>query len=127
MSKTLKLDPEVDLEIDVNDLTSEFKKLSLSLFRYYKLKAEAERTYDINKATLKEVRARVYKQIKEGGVKHTEKSFEAEIDSNEDVLNIQNLVIDSNRDLNTWYGAVESMKAKKDMLIQLGADARKES
>lgn len=122
----MKLNPEVDLDIDVNELTSEFKKLSLLLFRYYKEKVEAEREYDSVKATLKEVRARIYKAVKESGEKHTEKSLEAEIDTNEDVIRVQQLMISAYADYNTWQGAVDSMKAKKDMLIQLGADARKD-
>jgi hypothetical protein len=120
------LNPEKDLEINVADLTSEFKKLSLLLFRYSKQKADAEREYDSLKATLKELRARVYKEIRLSGEKHTEKSLEAEIDTNDDVIRIQQLVIDAYAEYNTWYGAVDSLKAKKDMLIQLGADARKE-
>lgn len=122
----MKLNPEKDLEIDVSDLTSEFKKLSLLLFRYSKQKAESEREHDSLKATLKELRARVYKEVRASGDKHTEKSLEAEIDTNDDVIRVQQLVIDAYADYNTWQGAVDSMKAKKDCLIQLGADSRVE-
>ncbi len=122
----MKLNPEKDLDIDVKDLTSEFKKLSLLLFRYYEKKAEAEREYDKFKQTYEEIRARVYRELKVSGEKHTEKSLEAAIDANEDVLSIQNMMLDAKRDLGTWIGAVESMKAKQNMLIQLGSDRRKE-
>lgn len=122
----MKLDPLKDLEVDVKDLTSEFKKLSLLLFRYYVEKADAEREYDRIKSTLKEIRASVYKQLKTSGEKHTEKSLEAEIDTNADVIKVQDLLLDAGRNLATWIGAVDSMKAKKDCLIQLGADRRAE-
>jgi hypothetical protein len=60
----MELNPETDLEIDVNDLTAEFKKLSLMLFRYYQNKAKVEAQRDIAKAKLKETRAIVRKRIK---------------------------------------------------------------
>jgi hypothetical protein len=122
----MNLDPNKDLEINVKDLTSEFKKLPLLLYRYYEQKADAERDYDRNRAALKEIKARVSKELRSSGAKHTEKSMEAEVDSNEDVLAVSNLTLESARTLATWIGGVESLKAKKDMLIQLGADARKE-
>lgn len=123
----MKLNPELDLEINVKDLTSEFKKLSLLLYRYYESKADAEREFDRAKATLEEIKAYVYTSLKsDPNKKHTEKSVEAEIEANEDVRRVHDLMLDTKRDLATWIGAVESMKAKKDMLIQLGADARKE-
>jgi hypothetical protein len=122
----MKLNPEKDLDIDVTDLTSEFKKMSLLLFRYYEKKADAEREYDKLKQTNEEIRARVYRDLRTSGEKHTEKSLEAAIDCNDDVLKIHDMMLDAKRDLATWVGAVESLKAKRDMLIQLGADARKE-
>lgn len=123
----MDLNPLVDLEINTKDLTSEFRRLSLLLFRYYTAKADAEREYDRCKATYEEIKSHVYKALRtDQSKKHTEKSLEAEIETNEDVNNTLNLLLDSKRNLATLIGAVESMKAKKDMLIQLGADARKE-
>jgi len=123
----MELDPEVDLVVDIQDLTSEFKKLSLTLYRYYKHKAMVESQMSVAKAKLKEVKAITRKRIKsENLVKHTESSMEAEIDTDPVVLEAQNKLIRTEHDAATWYGAVESMKAKKDMLIQLGSDRRKE-
>ena len=123
----MELNPEIDLEIDVNDLTSEFKKLSLMLYRYYQHKAKAEAQRDVAKAKLKEVRAITRKRIKsDASVKHTESSIEAEIDTDPQVIEAQNKFIRAEHDASTWYGAVDSMKAKKDCLIQLGSDRRKE-
>jgi hypothetical protein len=78
----MELDPEVDLNIDINNLTEEFKKFPLLMYRYsvYRAKIEAQR--DIYKAKLKEARAIAFKRIKQDtSVKHTEKSLEAEIDT----------------------------------------------
>ena len=58
--------------------------------------------------------------------KHTEKSMEAEIDTDPVVLEVQRRLIEAEHKSETILGAVESMRAKKDMLMQLGADARKE-
>ena len=123
----MELNPETDLEIDTNDLTAEFKKLSLVLYRYYKHKATVEAQRDVAKAKLKEVRAITRKRIRQDtSVKHTESSIEAEIDTDPQVIEAQNKFIRAEHDAATWYGAVDSMKAKKDVLIQLGSDRRKE-
>lgn len=127
MKFTPDLDPDKDLSIDVSDLTTEFRKLPHILFAYYKHKAEAEKIRDIAKARLKEARAQTYKRIKsDTGTKHTEKSMEAEIDMDPTVLRAQGALIQAEHDASTWAGAVDSMKAKKDCLIQLGSDRRKE-
>lgn len=123
----MELNPEIDLSIDVTDLTSEFKKLSLTLFRYYQHKAKIESLRDIAKAKLKEVKASTRKRIKlDSTVKHTESSMEAEIDTDPAVIEAQIRLIKTEHDATTWSGAVDSMKAKKDCLIQLGSDRRKE-
>jgi hypothetical protein len=123
----MELNPEVDLLVNVDTLTTEFKNLSLTLYRYYKHKAQVEAHRDMAKAMLKETKALAYKRIKaDVSVKHTEKSMEAEIDTDPNVMAAQQKLIRAEHDASTWGGAVDSMKAKKDMLIQLGADSRKE-
>lgn len=123
----MELNPETDLDVNIHDLTTEFKELSLKLYRYYKHKALLEAARDLAKAVLKETRAEVYKDLKSNvGVKHTENSLEAHIDTNPGVMEAQRKLIRATHDSETWAGAVDSMKAKKDMLMQIGADARKE-
>ena len=123
----LELDPSVDLEIDLHELTNEFKRFSILMYRYCQVRARMEKRRDIAKAFLKETRARAYKRIKsDRDTKHSEKSLEAEIDCDQEVLDAQKKFIDAEHDASTWNGAVDSMKAKKDCLIQLGSDRRKE-
>lgn len=122
----MELNPEVDLSLDIHNLTAEFRNLPGLLFRYYQYKAKIEAARDNAKAKLKETRAVVYKSIRSGVTKHSEKSMEAEIDSHPDVLSAQMKLIKAEHDATTWAGAVDSMKAKKDCLIQLGSDRRKE-
>ena len=122
----MDLNPETDLSVDIHNLTSEFRYLPGLLFRYYQYKAKVESIRDIAKAKLKETKAVVYKTIRSGSTKHSEKSIEAEVDSHPDVVAAQIKLIKAEHDATTWEGAVDSMKAKKDMIIQLGADSRKE-
>lgn len=123
----MEMNPEVDLFIDIHNLTGEFRNLPVTLFRYYQHKAKVEATRDVAKARLKEVRAITYKRIKSDTTKkHTENSMDAEIETDPDVQKAQQGYIRAEHDATTWAGAVDSMKAKKDSLIQLGSDRRKE-
>lgn len=121
------LNPETDLDIDVTRLESEFRHFPAVFYRYYKQKAKISLQRDTAKARLKEVRALAYKTIKaDTSVKHTEKSIEAEVEINSAVLEAQKKLLRTEHDAATWEGAVDSMAAKKDMLMQLGAHSRKE-
>lgn len=123
----MELNPETDLGIDIDNLTAEFKKFPLLMYRYSQQRADIEAQKDIMKAKVKEARARAYKRIKSDiSVKHTEKSMDAEIDTDKDVVEAQIKSIQAEHNANTWAGAVESMRSKKDCLIQLGSDRRKE-
>lgn len=120
------LNPSQDLQIDTRDLTEELKSLSLLLFRYYEKKADFERDVDLAKFTLKEIKGKKYKEYKYGPTKLSDAGVEAAIDSDPEVLVAQKALAEASHALNTWWGAVDSMKAKKDVLIQLAADRRKE-
>lgn len=121
------LNPETDLDIDVTRLEAEFRHFPAVFYRYYKEKAKLFLIRDTAKAKLKEVRALAYKTIKSDiSIKHTEKSIEAEVEIHPTVLEAQKKLLRAEHDASTWDGAVDSMSAKKDMLIQLGASSRKE-
>jgi len=123
----MELNPEKDLSVNVSDLNYEFRNFSIVFYRYCSLKADVEKKRDIAKARLKEAKAVTYKRIKsDPSVKHTEKSLEAEIDTDAYVLDAQMRLIEVEHEAATWAGAVDSMRAKKDMLMQIGADARKD-
>lgn len=123
----MELNPETDLSIDVANLTSEFKSFPITMYRYSQYRAKIEAQRDMAKAKLKEVRATVYKRVKnDTSAKHTQSSLEAEIDTDPTVIDAQMKLIRAEHDATTWAGAVESMRSKKDVLIQLGSDRRKE-
>lgn len=123
----MELNPDTDLTINTADLTSEFKDFPIVMYRYMQMRAKMEARRDIAKATLKEKKALAYKRIKmDVSIKHTEKSMEAEIDTHLEVVEANLKLIQTEHDASTWGGAVESMRAKMNSLIQLGADSRKE-
>jgi len=123
----MELNPETDLTIDVANLTKEFREFPLVMYRYSVYRAKVEAKRDLAKANLKETRARVYKRIKsDTTAKQTEKGLESEIDTDPMVMEANMKLVQAEHDASTWAGAVESMRAKKDCLIQLGSDRRKE-
>jgi hypothetical protein len=123
----MEFNPEKDLVIDVANLTSEFRDFPVIFYRYCLKKAEAEKTVDLAKGKIKELRATTRKRIKaDVSVKHTENSLEADIDTDLVVIEAQKRLAQAEHDAATIAGAVESMRAKKDCLIQLGSDRRKE-
>jgi hypothetical protein len=123
----MTLNPDTDLIINVADLTTEFRTFPTVLYQYTKQKAEANAKRDVAKAKLKEVRAEIYKFLKsDTSVKRTENHIESELDSDPRVMEAHLKLIKAEHDAATIEGAVESLRAKKDMLIQLGSDRRKE-
>jgi hypothetical protein len=120
------IQPEADREIDVADLQREFRVYPSVLFAHNEAKAEAEKTFDLLKLRCEEAEAAAYIKIKSGPEKVTEKHVEAMIATDKAIQELKREMLDAKRDLETLKNDVESMRAKKDMLIQLGADARKE-
>lgn len=124
MSK--KLDFDKDNTIDVADLTKEFRNFPPTIYRYAEIEAEAEETYGIKKAEHEELRSAKYLEFRQKEGKITEATLEAMLDTDAEVKAAQREMLSAKRDLETLKGYLESLRAKKDMLIQLGADARKE-
>lgn len=120
------LNYEKDNTIDVTDLKAEFQTLAPLIYRYSEIKAQAEHEYDLRKAQLDELKSEKYINIKSSGEKITEKNLEALIDIDPEVKTKLREVLEAKRDVETLKGYCESLRAKKDMLIQLGADSRKE-
>lgn len=123
----MELNPDTDLAIDVANISSELRNFAVIMYRYSQHRAKVEAQRDVAKAKLKEIRAIVRKRVKsDNSVKHTENSIEAEIDTDPVVMEAQMKLIRAEHDATTWSGAMESMRAKKDCLVQLSADRRKE-
>jgi hypothetical protein len=124
MSK--QLDFEKDNTIDVANLQKEFRNLPPNIYRYSEIKAEADETHSIKKAQYEELKSKLYLEFRSREGKITENTLAAMIESDESVKAAQLEMFAAKRDLDTLKGYLDSLQAKKDMLIQLGADARKE-
>lgn len=124
MSK--KLDFEKDNTIEVENLQKEFRNFPPTIYRYREIEAEADETASLKKAEYKELQSKKYLEFRSKEGKITEATLAAMIETDEEVKKAHREYLSALRDLETLKGYVESLRAKKDMLIQLGADARKE-
>lgn len=121
------LDPGKDLDIDIDRLQSEFRRYPSVLKSYNEAKSTAEKFHANLKLVLEELEAETYLRIKNGAEKVTEAQASALVTGDPKVKQKRREIIDSARDFDTVKNNVKSLEAKKDMLIQLGADARKEA
>lgn len=115
-----------DNKIDASNLQQEFLVFPSVLYSYCEAKSEAGKVYETLKQQCEEAEAEAYIRFKSGPDKVTEKHVEALIATDPVIKGLKLQLIAANRDLETTKNYVESLRAKKDMLIQLGADARKE-
>lgn len=121
-----KLDFEKDNQIDVTDLNEEFRVFPSVIYGYRDIEAQAQEAYDLKKLELKELRSAKNLEIRSREGKVTESTVEAMLDSDPDVKKAVRDMLSVKRDLETLNGYVESVRAKKDCLIQLSANLRKE-
>jgi hypothetical protein len=122
----IKLDPDVDLETDVDELQREFKRMAPLIHAWSEVKAASEEAYEISAAEHKELRAQTYLDLRAREGKITEATLAASIDVDPAVKKSLRNMLEKKKDFETLRGFVEGLRAKKDMLVQLGADARKE-
>lgn len=123
----MELNPADDVQINVAKLDEEFRILPALIYRYSEMRAESGYEADIAEAEYKEIRAEVYKNIlTTNDKKPSEKTIESEIDINPLVKAAKRKALQTKRDHETIKGYLDSLRAKKDMLIQIGSDRRKE-
>lgn len=121
-----ELDFEKDNSIDVTNLDEEFRVLPSVYFGYRELSANASDTYETLKAEYKELRSAKYLEFRSREGKITESTLEAMLDTDAAVKDAHRAMLGAKRDYETIEGYVDSMEFKKDCLISLGANARKE-
>ena len=117
---------EKDNKIDVAFLTEEMINFPSTIYSWLEEKATAESRYDYASSLYEQVRSETYLAIKASGEKITEANVEARIATNEKVREAELNMFKAKRDLETLKNYVESLRAKKDMIIQISADRRKE-
>ena len=130
MSNDTGLDFQLNINkdnlIDLPNLRDEFRRMPIIQYRYSEAKSDAERDYDGDKARYEEMKSQVYVELKTSGEKYTENHLKAAIEIDPRVVDLKKKMLDSKRTYNTLKNYTESLSTKKDMLIQLGADMRKE-
>lgn len=120
-------DIEKDNHIDSTRLSEEFRWLSVILFHYGQMKVEVQYNADLAEARYKEKQDMVYLKFKsDPQVKYTERQAEAGSKIDPEVIKLKNEYLDLKKEVGGFIYYLESLRFKKDMLIQLGADARKE-
>ncbi|MDX1471019.1 MAG: hypothetical protein R3213_05950 [Flavobacteriaceae bacterium] len=123
----IKFDINENHKIDNARLSHEFRWMPVILFHYGQAKAEAQYQCDLAEARYKEAEQSKYFHYKsDKELKYTDKQAEAAAKSDAQVIELKNTYFAIKKDVGTLVAYLESLRAKKDMLIQLGADARKE-
>ena len=122
-----KPDSERDNKIDPDFLTEEFQMIPLILNHYGKIKAEAQYEFEMAKSQADFLENQKYVELKlDKELKFTEQQAKSAAKVEPAVQEAIKAMHDRKRELGVIISYTESLKAKKDMLIQLGADARKE-
>lgn len=120
-----------DISVSENNLDNAMMQQA-GLFAYHAAEAaRAEAQYARVKLRFDVVEARLYdrhrKALAAAGEKVTEKMVENAVKMDADFLAAKNLVIEAEMLAAFNKGAVEALKHRKDMIVQLGADRREET
>ena len=123
----MSLDPNVDLDINIHELEEEFRTLPRLLFQYSKEYSEAEKEASIKKQQIQEVKSVIIQEIlAQEEKKPTDKVMESKVHLHPTFKRAVQEHSIAESEARTLKGACQGLAAKKDMLIQLGANARKE-
>lgn len=119
-----------DLDIDFNNLNQAFLNQA-ALYAYYSgIHAQAMRHEARQKLMLEVEEAKIAKAIRDkaaaDGTKITEKQIEQEISRTASYVKAVIAYNDAKAQTAVAAGAIESFRQRRDMLIQLGAQAREE-
>ena len=123
----MNLNPEKDIVIDIHDLSKEFRTIGPKIYRYTKAKCEAQEELDLLEYDLDIVKAHIIMDLSKEKRTYKESEKKAIITANSEVIDLVEQIARAKKDVDTLKGYIEGLKANKDMLIQLGADQRKES
>ena len=117
---------EEDRHIKTEDINEEIIRLPSLIYHYGELKSEADYEVELKKAALEEAKATEYIINKQTQGKITVDHLKAIVDTAPSVIKSRNSYLESKRDADRLKNYIESLRAKKDMLIQLSANSRKE-
>lgn len=136
VSEWEKWDAEIDeylracVRIDPLLIEDEYKRVSSDMAYWSHRCAELHKTYQLAKLRRDQARGESYRHWRRALVKRygkaTAKDIEAEQDNDLDVLEAEASVIEGEYNRDRAKGVLESIRAKRDMLISLGAHRRVE-
>ncbi len=116
--------------IDPLQLNDEFIRIPGDLAYWNARYARALRTFLMAKVDKDITRGRLEPILRaaiiNAGGKPTEKQIDGLIDSNQSYIDICHALVDAEVEKNECYGALDAIRAKKEMLISLGAHLRAE-
>lgn len=116
--------------IDDTDLAAEFTRLAADLAWWNMRLAEAERDHYVAKVAVKQAEASATlaapERLAERGVKATVATIEATVQRMPSVQDAHVEAADRLHDLKRIKGVAEAISTKRDMLISLGAQLRRE-
>jgi len=116
--------PDHDVEIDDRNLWDEFRYFSAIYYRYGLQKTGYEDQLSTTNLAIKNIKAAIYKEGKER--KCTDKMIEALYQEDTAIQFCFDEVLKLESQIRKIDVVLISLKHKKDCLIQMGADARKD-
>lgn len=120
------LNPELDLTVDAHEVSAEFARLPLLIYRYSLQYVEAKKLADMAEAYIKEAQGQEYLNIKAGTEKVTEAHLTALIAVSKSVKAAKAAHAQAEADADTIKSILEALRAKKDALVSIGAAQRAE-
>ena len=112
-----------------NDLDGDFRRVSADLAYWAGQHGKAEERYNFAKITLKKVEAEIMEiasKLPEMGAKPAEWKVKMKAAQDSEVYDAGKEYAEACGDKKRVEGILDAIKAKRDMLIQMGADLRKE-
>ena len=120
----LKLNPDRDISIDINNIDSELRLYSPLFHRYLERKVRAEYNYELAREKHKDVSARISYEKKLSEVKITEKTLANYVQTHEDVQEAKQEELMAKLKYEKIKAFCEAFRAKKDALVNLSANQR---
>ena len=121
---TTQRDIESDARIDTANLEAEFCDLPASLAYFNEVYADAFRVYLMARETRKRVEANAAQGARIANPKATVGAIDATVDLDPEVYTARAQEIAAESDKIRQFGRVDALRAKKEMLISLGAHIR---
>lgn len=129
MGKTRKLISErVDLELSIEDenINAELMDQPLLYRKYSRMEAEAAAAVKAIQLKLKNTRANIHLEHSKGGAKLKVKDLESIVDTNEEVIKIENELIEAEEMHSNLKGILVAFRQRHEALKEVSTNLRNE-